>query len=78
MTAGRSAIEADAIPALSEAAQVFNKEYLSGARQTIAASELPEGKAVLRKRWWRYFTNLEVTPDQVHGDRPARGRAYPF
>ncbi|HZF26218.1 MAG TPA: DUF885 domain-containing protein [Steroidobacteraceae bacterium] len=65
MTAGRSAIEADAIPAYRKLLEFFNKEYLSGARQTIAASELPEGKAYY-EALVRYFTNLEVTPDQVH------------
>jgi len=35
---GRSAIEADAIPAYRKLLEFFNKEYLSGARQTIAAS----------------------------------------
>jgi uncharacterized protein (DUF885 family) len=64
-TAGRSAIETDAIPAYQRLFEFFSKEYLPGARKTIGASELPEGKAYYGALV-RYFTNLDVTPDQVH------------
>ena len=64
-TAARGAIESDAIPAYRHLLEFFSKEYLPGARQTIGASDLPEGKAYY-EALVRYFTNLEVTPDQVH------------
>ena len=63
--AGRSAIESDAIPAYRHLLEFFSKEYLPAARKTIGASDLPEGKAYY-EALVRYFTNLDVTPDQVH------------
>jgi uncharacterized protein (DUF885 family) len=64
-SAARSAIESDAIPAYRQLFEFFNKEYLPAARKTIGASDLPEGKEYYAELV-RYFTNLDVTPDEVH------------
>jgi uncharacterized protein (DUF885 family) len=64
-SAARSAIESDAIPAYRRLLEFFNKEYLPAARRTIGASDLPDGQAYYAALV-RYFTNLDVTPDEVH------------
>jgi len=40
------------------------KEYLPGARESIGAFELPNGKAYYEQRV-RFFTTLDMTPDEV-------------
>ena len=64
-TEGRAAIEAAALPAFRDLLAFFSKTYLPGARKTIGASSLPEGREYYAELV-KYFTNLEVTPDQVH------------
>jgi uncharacterized protein (DUF885 family) len=63
--AGRSAIESDTIPAFNKLLAFFSKEYLPAARKTIGARDLPDGKPYYEELV-HYFTNLDVTPDQVH------------
>jgi uncharacterized protein (DUF885 family) len=65
MTAARSAIQGDTIPAFNKLLTFFSKEYLAAARRTIGASDLPDGKAYYEASV-RFYTNLDVTPDQVH------------
>jgi uncharacterized protein (DUF885 family) len=63
--AGSSVIDSAVLPAYRELLRFFRTAYLPGARTTIGASELPQGReyyAALVK----FFTNLEVTPEQVH------------
>ena len=64
--AGRTAIERSVIPAYARFQQFFEQEYRPRARRTIAASELPDGRAYYADLV-RYFTTLpEATPEQVH------------
>jgi len=63
--AGREAIASAVVPAYRGLLEFFTREYLPGARQTIGASELPDGRAYYA--WLvKYFTTLDVTPDEVH------------
>jgi uncharacterized protein (DUF885 family) len=63
--AGREAIEKSVVPAYRSLLEFFTKEYLPGARTTIGASELPDGKAYYA--WLvKDFTTLDVAPDAVH------------
>ena len=55
----------------------MTKEYVPGARTTLGASELPDGRDVLRAPGARHFTTLDVTPEAGPPDRPRRGRAHP-
>ena len=63
--AGRATIANDVIPAYQRLRGFFVSEYLPAARKTIGASELPQGRAYY-DALVRFFTNLDVTPQQVH------------
>ncbi|WP_236130389.1 DUF885 domain-containing protein [Rheinheimera sp. UJ63] len=45
--------------------QFMVEEYLPGARDDIAASSLPDGKAFYQNRL-EHYTTLKLTPEQVH------------
>jgi uncharacterized protein (DUF885 family) len=63
--AGREAIAQAVVPAYRSLLEFFTKEYEPGARASIAASELPDGKAYYA--WLvKDFTTLDLTPDAVH------------
>ncbi len=61
----RVAIEQGVLPAYRELRAFFVDEYLPAARTTVGASALPDG-ARYYEALTRYFTNLDVTPAQVH------------
>jgi uncharacterized protein (DUF885 family) len=61
----KDAIESGVIPAYRDLRRFFVDEYMPAARSTVGASALPDG-ASYYAALVRYFTNLEVTPDQVH------------
>ena len=63
--AGRAAIETQVIPAYRDLLQFFTSQYVPAARATIGASALPNGAAYYGELV-RFYTNLEVTPQQVH------------
>jgi uncharacterized protein (DUF885 family) len=64
--AGRTAIRESVIPAYADFQKFFEQEYRPRARDTIAASALPEG-ARYYADLVRYFTTLpEATPEQIH------------
>jgi uncharacterized protein (DUF885 family) len=64
--AGREAIEQSVIPAYARFQRFFEQEYRPHARKTIAASDLPDGRAYYADLV-RYFTTLPgATPEQVH------------
>jgi len=63
--AGRAAIEKDVIPTYRALLEFMTKEYIPGARATIGAADLPEGRAYYAYLV-KHFTTLDVTPDQVH------------
>jgi uncharacterized protein (DUF885 family) len=63
--AGREAIAGSVVPAYRALLEFFTREYQPGARQTIGASELPDGRAYYA--WLvKDFTTLDVTPEAVH------------
>ncbi len=75
--AGKAAIAGEVSRAYRKLRTFMHDEYVPAARKTIAASSLPDGKAYYAALV-RYFTNLDVTPDQVHRiglDEVARIRA---
>ncbi|MBS0387100.1 MAG: DUF885 domain-containing protein [Proteobacteria bacterium] len=63
--AGRAAIREAAIPAYQGLRRFFVEEYQPGARATLGAGDLPQGQAYYAALV-RFFTNLDVTPAQVH------------
>jgi uncharacterized protein (DUF885 family) len=63
--AGRAAIRDAAIPAYRQLLKFFVDEYQPGARKTLGATELPQGEQYYAALV-RFFTNLDVTPAQVH------------
>jgi uncharacterized protein (DUF885 family) len=63
--AGRAAIEQSVVPAYRELLDFVLGEYVPGAREGTAASELPDGRAYYA-HLVRSYTTLEVTPEEVH------------
>jgi len=62
---GKAAILASVIPAYRDFQSFFHGEYLPGARKTIAASALPDGKAFYADVV-RYYATYDITPEEVH------------
>jgi prolyl oligopeptidase len=60
-----SVIEESIVPAYREFKQYFAERYLPASRDTIAASELPDGEAFYEHRV-RAFTTTPMTPEEVH------------
>jgi len=65
VAAGRAAIEEAVIPAYRGLRRFFVEEYQPGARQSLGALDLPQGPAYYAALV-RFFTNLDLTPAQVH------------
>jgi uncharacterized protein (DUF885 family) len=63
--AGERAIRDSVVPAHVRFLEFFTAEYLPGARESIGASELPDGRAYY-EHLVKSFTTLDVTPEQVH------------
>ena len=63
--AGEAAISSAVIPAYRDFQNFFRNEYAPGARKTIAASTLPNGKAYYLDLV-RYHATYDITPDEVH------------
>ena len=63
--AGRTAVMQGAVAGYREFLDFFQKEYLPGARTTLAASELPDGRAYYALKI-REFTTLNLTPEEIH------------
>jgi uncharacterized protein (DUF885 family) len=65
----RTQFDTEVMPALAEAMRTFqkffNEDYLPGARQDIAASSLPNGKAFYNFRL-REMTTTDYTAEQIH------------
>lgn len=62
---GREAILEAAVPAYRSFHRFMVDEYIPGARETLGASELPDGEAYYAYLV-RSFTTLDVTPEEVH------------
>ena len=63
-TAGRAAVQ-NAITGYREFLDFFRNEYYPGARKTLGASDLPNGRAYYQFKI-REFTTLDLTPEQIH------------
>ncbi|HEY0023857.1 MAG TPA: DUF885 domain-containing protein [Longimicrobium sp.] len=63
--AGRAAIQEGVVAGYRDFLAFIQREYVPGARRGIAASELPNGRAIYAQRV-RSYTTLDLTPDQVH------------
>ena len=62
---GAEAISQSVIPAHQTLLTFLGKDYIPGARKTIAAYDLPDGKAYYQSLIREYVT-LDMTPDQIH------------
>jgi uncharacterized protein (DUF885 family) len=63
--AGRKAIAEAVLPAYRSLLAFFTTEYRPGARTTVGASDLPDGRAYYE--WLvRHFTTVDTTPEAVH------------
>ena len=63
--AGKRAISSAVIPAYRDFQTFFGKQYLPGARKTVAASALPNGKAYYLDLV-RYYATYDITPEEIH------------
>jgi len=62
---GRAAVTGGAIAGYRELLEFFRGEYLPGARTTLGASEMPNGRAYYAQKI-REFTTLELAPEAIH------------
>jgi uncharacterized protein (DUF885 family) len=62
---GLKAVQASVIPAHQELLTFYRKEYLPGARTTLAAEATPDGKAYYRSQIKEY-TTLDLSPEEIH------------
>ncbi len=64
-TGAEAVIRGSVIPAYRELLQFLETEYLPASRAGIAASDLPGGRAFYQDRI-RYFTTLDLSPEDIH------------
>ncbi|MEX2530198.1 MAG: DUF885 domain-containing protein [Gemmatimonadota bacterium] len=62
---GRTAISDYIVPGYRDLHEFFTQVYIPGARTTIGASELPDGREFYAHRV-RSYTTLDMTPEEVH------------
>jgi len=63
--AGRAAIRDAIVPGYRTLLDFFTAQYVPGARTTLGASDLPDGRAFYAHRI-RQFTTLELDAEQIH------------
>jgi len=63
--AGRDAIRDAVVPAYRTLLDFMTRVYVPGARSTLGAGDLPGGAAYYRHRI-RYFTTLDLGPEEIH------------
>ncbi|MFZ6026672.1 MAG: DUF885 domain-containing protein [Chloroflexota bacterium] len=63
--AGAAAIRESVVPGYAALLAFLEKEYLPAARQTIAASDLPDGRSYYQ-HCIRYHTALDLSPEAIH------------
>ena len=61
----RELIDESIVPAYREFSRYFNDTYLPASRDSIGASELPNGPAFYEYRT-RLYTTTSMTPDEIH------------
>lgn len=59
-------IASEVIPAWQRLYDFYQQEYLPGARKTLGATELPDGKAFYQAKIRQYVT-LDMTAEEIHG-----------
>lgn len=62
---GKQAITTSVVPAFRDLRDFFVKEYIPGGRETIACSDLPNGKAYY-EFLVKEYTTLDKTPKEIH------------
>lgn len=62
---GRAAIQDSVVPAYSQVLSFFREEYLPQTRETLAASEMPDGPAYYAQQI-RQFTTLDIGAEEIH------------
>ena len=62
---GRKAVMTGAIEGYRKFLTFFYDEYYPNARETIGASDLPDGQAYYEQRT-RHFTTLDLSPEEIH------------
>ncbi|GLS82062.1 DUF885 domain-containing protein [Paraferrimonas haliotis] len=62
---GLAAVAGQVLPSYQAFYDFMTTQYIPKARQTIAAAAMPNGKAFYENRV-RYYTTLDMTPDEVH------------
>ena len=62
---GKQLVSNTVLPTYQAYFDFMTKEYIPGARNTIAASDLPDGREFYENRV-RYYTTLNMTAEQVH------------
>ncbi|HVS12982.1 MAG TPA: DUF885 domain-containing protein [Thermoanaerobaculia bacterium] len=62
---GRAAIREAIVPGYRTFLEFLTGEYIRGARETLAAHDLPDGEAYYRQQI-RSFTTLDLGPDEIH------------
>ncbi len=65
LAAAERTIATDVIPAYRRLDEFLREEYLPGARQTLAATELPGGEQFYRAQIRKYAT-VNLTPREIH------------
>ncbi|NII10643.1 DUF885 family protein [Oleiagrimonas sp. C23AA] len=61
----KQVIAADVVPAYAKLLAFFDNVYVPHARTTLAAEDLPDGKAFYRQQI-REYTTLDLSPDAIH------------
>jgi uncharacterized protein (DUF885 family) len=61
----QGAINGSVIPAYEALLRFLEEEYLPAARESIAAADLPDGRAFYQSRI-RYFTTIDLSAEEVH------------
>jgi uncharacterized protein (DUF885 family) len=62
---GAAALAEAAVPAHAKLLAFLRTEYIPGARKTLAAYDLPDGKAYYQSKI-REFVTLDMTPEAIH------------
>jgi uncharacterized protein (DUF885 family) len=63
--AAKESITGAVVPAYEALLQFIREEYAPRARQSTAIAEIPNGREFYRHRV-RYFTTLDLTPEEIH------------